>query len=52
MLNGQHKRRATPRNAIILALIERGVQKAGAHGKSRKAERRGEKVKLMREAMA
>lgn len=52
MLNGQHKKRVKPRNFVVLAMIEAGLTKAGGHGahtKTRKAERRGEKINLQKE---
>ena len=37
-----------PRNYVVLALL-RSKKKSGAHGKTKKAERRAEKVQLQKE---
>ena len=37
-----------PRNYVVLALLK-NKKPAGAHGKTRKAERRAEKVQLQKE---
>lgn len=46
MLNGQHK--SKPRNFVVLAAIRAG-KKSVAHGKTKKADRRADKVHLQRE---
>jgi len=37
-----------PRNHVVLALL-RSKRKSGAHGKTKKAERRADKIKLQKE---
>ena len=37
-----------PRNHVVLAMLK-SKKPAGAHGKTKKAERRGEKVQLQKE---
>ena len=37
-----------PRNHVVLALLK-SKRKSGAHGKTKKAERRSEKVQLQKE---